>query len=284
MKFLFSSLLVILTLSTIWAQADDVILPLDTRNARQGRLYFYWGWNFSEYTRSDILFEGNDYAFVLSDVKAFDRQSDFELDVYLNPGTITIPQYNFRIGYYINDHYDISFGIDHMKYVMQANQVVKISGNIATGDSTYDGGYNNEYIKLSPDFLKFEHTDGLNYVNFAIRRTDNLYMYKFIKVNLTEGIGAGFLLPKTNTTLLNFERYDDFHLSGFGLDAAVGLNLMFWDIFFVQSELKGGYINMPSIRTTALETDKASQDFWFAQINIVFGASIDLAKKDKPKK
>ena len=282
MKFLFSSFL-ILSSVLLNAQNSETVLPIDTRNARQGRLYFYWGWNYSEYTNSDIRFQGSDYDFTLEDVRAFDRQTDFDADVYFNPGTFTTPQYNFRLGYYINDHYDISFGIDHMKYVMQNNQVVKISGNINTGDSIYDGSYNDDDIKLSPDFLKFEHTDGLNYVNFAIRRTDNLYTHQFFKVNLTEGIGAGFLLPRTNTTLMSNERYDEFHLSGFGVDAMVGVNLMFWDVFFIQSELKGGYINMPSIRTTIIETDKASQDFWYAQVNIVFGASIDIQKKKRAK-
>ena len=28
---------------------------------------------------------------------------------------MTIPQYNFRLGYYLNDHWNVSLGIDHMK-------------------------------------------------------------------------------------------------------------------------------------------------------------------------
>ena len=42
--------------------------------------------------------------------------------------------------------------------------------------------------------------------------------------------------------------------------------------FLVQSELKGGYINMSNIRTTMDEADSASQSFWFYQVNMVFGA------------
>jgi hypothetical protein len=40
---------------------------------------------------------------------------------------MTIPQTNFRIGYFINDHYSIALGVDHMKYVAQ-NQVANITG------------------------------------------------------------------------------------------------------------------------------------------------------------
>lgn len=35
---------------------------------------------------------------------------------------MTIPQYNLRFGYYLNEKYQITLGVDHMKYVMKAFQ------------------------------------------------------------------------------------------------------------------------------------------------------------------
>jgi hypothetical protein len=64
-------------------------------------------------------------------------------------------------------------------------------------------------------------------------------------LNLIEGIGVGLLYPKTNSMLLGKERHDDFHVSGYGVSAKVGLNITFYKHFFIQTELKGGYINMP---------------------------------------
>ena len=246
----------------------------------KGSLYFYWGWNLDSYTRSDIHFKGEGYDFTLKDVAAADRQSPFEADVYLNPGTATIPQYNFRIGYFINDHYNISVGIDHMKYVMIQDQVVKISGHIDSAISYYGGDYHNENIQLKSDFLSYEHTDGLNYINAEIRRMDEVFHWRKISINLTEGIGAGILLPKTNAKLLENERHDEFHLSGFGVGAVAGLNITFFNHLYIQSEVKGGYINMPDVLTTASEKDKASQSFFFSQINILFGATFNLGNKD----
>jgi len=49
------------------------------------------------------------------------------------------------------------------------------------------------------------------------------------------------------------------------------VNVTFWDHFFIQSEFKGGFINMPDIRTTNNPSDRASQNFWFTQWNWVFG-------------
>ncbi len=167
----------------------------------------------------------------MKDVVAADRQSDFSIDAYLNPTVMTIPQYNFRIGYYFKDNWDISFGIDHMKYVMKNYQTVKISGEINTGRSNYDGSYDNDDILLNEDFLKFEHTDGLNYLNIELRHTDNILDKNRVQINLIEGLGSGILFPKTNTTLWGADRYDEFHLAGYGIGAILGVNFTFFQWF-----------------------------------------------------
>jgi hypothetical protein len=267
-------LFIILTSQIGFSQTENVIKGVN----HKGDFYLYWGWNWGWYSRSDIHFKGADYDFTLDNVIANDRQTAFDYDVYLNPSNISIPQFNFRMGYFISNHYNISLGIDHMKYVMQPGQPVTINGNISTG-SAYDGVYSDDIINLEEDFLKFEHTDGLNYVNIEMRRFDELIDWNKVKVNLTEGAGIGFLYPRTNTTLLNKERYDDFNLAGYGFSAVFGVNISFYKYFFIQSELKGGFIHMPDIRTTMSTDDKADQHFFFGQANILFGATFNLLRK-----
>ena len=256
---------------------------LSDHNSQKGKMYFYWGWNRSLYSKSDITFTGADYGFEIKNVIAKDRQSVFGADPYLNPARATIPQYNFRLGYFISNHWDISFGIDHMKYVVQDYQTVKISVFDDSPLTPYEGVYNDYDISTTSDFLLFEHTDGLNYINLGIRRSDNIVALDWVAFNLTEGIGAGALYPKTNTTLFRKERYDEFHWSGYSFDVMVGINAKFFDVFFIQSELKGGYVNMPNIRTTNSTDDKASQSFFFGQINILFGGIIHLSPNSKRK-
>ncbi|ADX67180.1 MULTISPECIES: hypothetical protein [Weeksella] len=246
----------------------------------KGKFFVYWGWNHAQFGKSDIRFVGKDYDFTLDRVAAHDRQTTFSLK-YFNPGKMTIPQYNFRLGYFYHDNWNVSFGIDHMKYVMDQDQIVNMNGNIHNG-SAFDGDYHHVSKKLTKDFLTFEHTDGLNYANIELRRFDNLVYFPILKnkkgidVNLTEGIGAGILYPKTNTQLMGQERYDEFHLAGFGTGLMVGINFTFWDYFFIQTEIKGGYIRMNDIRTTADKSDKAKQSIWYSQQNIVFGAIIPV--------
>lgn len=258
-----------------FSQTEGYVQPQKFTAQNKGKIYVYWGGNRDFYTNSNIHFKGENYDFTLNDVKAHDKPKGWHVD-YVNPARMTIPQTNLRVGYFITDKYNISLGVDHMKYVMYNDKTVGYSGNYpdrgSYGEAVSDGN-----ILLTEDFLKFEHTDGLNYVNIEFSRVDDFSKYLGIRdtdkvqFNFTGGIGAGVLYPKTNSTLMNKDRHDDFHISGYGISAKVGLNITFWKYIFVQTELKGGYINMGDIRTTHSSVDKASQSFLFGETVIAVG-------------
>jgi hypothetical protein len=272
--FLFSAFLIILFTNTTIAQEKTTIQDRYTSH-NKGKFFISWGGNRESYSKSDITFRGKDYNFTLENVQAHDKPKGWHVD-YINPARMTIPQTNFRMGYFINDHYSVAIGVDHMKYVMTQNKAVNIHGYYPNPGS-YDELLPNNQVLLTPEFLTFEHTDGLNYVNTEFSRHDDISsIFKIkntdkIQVNLTEGVGFGLLYPKTNTKLLGKERHDDFHVSGYGTSLKAGLNITFFKYFYIQGELKGGYINMQDIRTTKSSDDTASQDFFFFQRIIAFG-------------
>ncbi|MDG1264255.1 MAG: hypothetical protein P8N57_06635 [Flavobacteriaceae bacterium] len=255
--------------------------PSDRNSLSKNNLYIYWGWNWSAYSGSNIEFNGDNHAFTLADVTAQDRPSSFSAKTYLHPLHITSPQYNVRVGYFFKDRWDISFGVDHMKYVVDQNQTVVASGFINGTGTRYDGNYDNSPVVIESGFLELEHTDGLNYVNLEIRKHTQLM--KFGKFDLNGQLGGGFggYYPKTDASLLNFERNDHWHWAGFGIHFVSGLNLTFLQRFFIQTEFKGGYINLPDIKTTSRSGDGAKQKFMFSQINILFGGTINLNTKKK---
>lgn len=92
----------------------------------------------------------------MENVDAKDKPKPFGI-YYFKVDEITIPQTNFRIGYFFKENYTVSIAVDHMKYVMSNNQTLKINGNINKGGA-FDGVYNNDDIVLTSDFLLFEHT------------------------------------------------------------------------------------------------------------------------------
>ncbi|MFV8361333.1 hypothetical protein [Flavobacterium sp. LS1P3] len=272
--FLFSAFLIILFTNTTIGQEKKIIQDRYTSH-NKGKFFVSWGGNRDSYSKSDVTFRGKDYNFTLENIQAHDKPKGWHVD-YINPSRMTIPQTNFRLGYFINDHYSVAIGVDHMKYVMTQDKAVNIDGYYPNPGS-YNELLPNNQVLLTEEFLLYEHTDGLNYVNSEFSRHDDISsIFKIentdkIQVNLTEGIGFGLLYPKTNTTLLGKERHDDFHVSGYGTSLKAGLNVTFFKHFYIQGELKGGYINMQDIRTTQSSEDSASQDFFFFQRIIAVG-------------
>ncbi len=285
MKTRYSSLLLFFIVIQIFSQ--NKVSNEESINSRKGKFFASWGWNRDSYSKSDITFKGNDFDFTLHNVKADDKPNPFGIK-FFSPGDVTLPQTNYRLGYFFKDNYNVVIGADHMKYVMRQNQSVKINGNINTGNYTYngtnynyDGTYHDSQIVLTDDFLKFEHTDGLNYIYAGVNRFDNFNKLLHIntnkfEVNLEEGVDVGVLYPKTNTTILGNTRYDEFHIAGYGFGLNTGLNLVFYKHFFLQTTFKLGYINMPDIRITKDTSEKAKQHFWFHETIYSFGYRFNL--------
>ena len=277
---LYTTFLVLLLSNSANAQEDIKIQDKYTAH-NKGKFFVSWGGNRESFSKSDVTFKGKDYNFTIENMKAEDKPKGWHID-YVNPARMTIPQTNFRMGYFISDHYSVAIGVDHMKYVMTQDQTANVTGSInlpvTDAGSIHNGVYNNSPVNFTDEtFLAYEHTDGLNYVNTEVSRHDDIsHLFGLpnidkVQINITEGVGLGVLYPKTNTTLLGKERHDDFHVSGYGTSLKAGLNITFFKHFYIQGELKGGYINMQDIRTTQSSEDSASQDFFFFQRIIAVG-------------
>ncbi|MHB8259062.1 MAG: hypothetical protein ACYDEC_02235 [Bacteroidia bacterium] len=269
---------------------------------RKGNLIFYWGYNRSAYSHSNINFRGDGYNFTINNISASDEQTPLST-TYINPGTISVPQYNLRAAYYINDKTYISVGIDHMKYTIN-KQVTRLTGTITKDNNNGKniGTYNNTEVlvgdggesgggsvidALPKGFVgEFEHCDGLNDVSFEIGRLEQLWLSKNSKnaLSVVGGVGAGMVVPDTDADVLGYPPKHDmeqnkkaFHLAGYSVSAAMGLQLDFFKRFFLLARVKAGYINLPDINTTTTG-GKASQHFCFVEPMMVAGYTISLAK------
>lgn len=252
----------------------------DSSLTKKGKIFLFWGWNTAAYSDSDIHFKGNGYDFTLKSVSAHDRITPFTFKDYFAPDSWTIPQTNARIGYFVKDNVAVVLGLDHMKYVMDQNQTVGFEGHIS--DPTYANMIQpGSAVNLTNEqFLTFEHTDGLNYINVGVEKYQNILNKKGFDIEFAYGAGVGALFPKSNVKLFGNERSDRFHLAGFGADARASFNAIFANHIMLRLEGKIGYINMPDIKTTLNnKPDKASQDFMFAQANLGIGYIFGFKKK-----
>ncbi len=247
----------------------------------KGEMFLYWGYNRSSYTNSDIHFRSDSYNFTLHSVVARDRPTRFDTKTYFNIELFTIPQYNYRVGYFITDNIAMSIGLDHLKYVMRDNQYVSITGRIDKEASTvYAGNYQNEEVLVGTDFLQFEHSDGLNFASI-----DAEYYYAIPKLQFKNGGGVygiggvalGAYIPKTKINLFNNNVDNAFHLAGFG--GAVNLKLRVYPIkhLFLSFDTRAGWAFLPDILVDGGEA-RASQNFGWTQFAIQLGGQFPLKR------
>jgi hypothetical protein len=251
----------------------------------KGNFYTYWGYNRSFFSKSDIHFISDHYDFTLNDVTASDRPTSFSLDNYFNPKNISIPQYCFRFGYFITDRIQLSFGMDHMKYVVDQNQKVTIKGKIgAQNPAKFIGSYTNDTILIEKGFLEFEHTNGLNLVtvqaDYAIPICHLLNNKMRLKWNV--GIGGVWVGTKTDVKLFTEGIDNDHHLAGYSGTIQTGPRIEFWKCMFIDFQVKAGYMSLQDVFIENESAPKrANQNFSFWSYYGDIGIHIPIKKKFK---
>lgn len=239
-------------------------------------MYIQWGYNTEWYTKSNIHFTmPNGNNFTLHHAKAMDRP---DMDaIYKEPLDVSIPQYNYRIGFYLNRKHSraIELNFDHAKYIVTDWQTVKVTGNIngvaVNGDST-----------LNPQtFLHFEHTDGANWLHFNYVQQQNLVMKMHSKSPLLSFVwkaGAGINIPRTDFTWQGDRLNNDFHIAGYNISAEAGLRLYPLKKIFFEFTGKSGYVKYLNAlsNSNAIKGIRARHSFGYFELIGTLGYDINF--------
>lgn len=243
------------------------------------RVFLQWGYNRAQFSTSDIRFTGPGYDFTLQEVVAKDRPEPFTFNGYFNPKYLWIPQYNYRAGWFPNERWSLSIGLDHMKYVMVQGQAVDCTGNLGL-----EGGrprsVGSGRLELTPDVLAYEHTDGLNLLSVEAdhylrlwHSTNGLHALYF-----TPGVFAGPVIPRTDVRLFGEGLNNRFHLAGYGTGVQAGIFALVHDRIFIRARVHAGFINLPDVLTTGTADERAKQHFYFIEEQVVLGVLIGRGK------
>ncbi len=239
-------------------------------------MYIQWGYNKEWYSKSNIHFKlSNGDNFTLVHAKAKDKP-DIE-GIWQAPLDISIPQYNYRLGFYLNKKHSkaIEINFDHIKYVVTDGQTVKVNGTIngkpVDADST-----------LNPaTFLHFEHTDGGNLLHINYVQQHTLLMNKKNTrplVNYIWKAGAGINIPRTDFTYKGNRLNNNFHIAGFNFGAEAGARYYFAKHWFAEATGKTGYVNYLSalVNTTTDVGNRAYHHFVYFEVIGLVGYDINF--------
>jgi hypothetical protein len=192
-----------------------VILPFfsvaqNQKTYEKGELYFSWGYNDEWYTRSNVHISqpslGN--AFTFENIRGIDHPGWNE---GLFNEALSIPQYNYRLGYIFNEAKGLGFEInfDHTKFIFSdQNAHIKGTLNGHPVDSTIAFSQQNGFYY----FLN----NGANFLLFNIVKRWHLYRAPSgkLKVDLLGKAGIGPVIPHVQNSLFGHPNDQGFQFGG----------------------------------------------------------------------
>ncbi len=252
---------------TVFAQKNERLLK---------GMYIQWGYNREAYTKSTIRFDlANGDKFTVHNAKAHDKP-DFD-DIKRSPLEISLPQYNYRMGFYLNDKRtkSIELNFDHIKYVVTDFQTAHVTGKI--GGQQVDG----DSVLNPSTFLHLEHTDGGNLLHLNYVQQNTVLRTKGTKrplVNTIWKAGAGINIPRTDFTYHGDEFNNYFHIAGYNVSVEAGARLYPLKHLFLEATGKTGYARYINAlaNTKALKGNRVHHGFGYVEGIVTLGYDINF--------
>ena len=195
----------------------------------EGEWYFSFGVNKEYYAPTDIhVSQGNlGRDFTVHDVHAHDEP---DMSGLLS-GDLFGPQYNIRIGRFINKNWAVELSFDHTKYTVTDGQVANITGTgVANGPTTLNAA----------TFQYFLH-NGAN--NLMINGVYRKALYG--EINETNSLaflgkfGAGIMVPHVDNTI--FGQGNQAIVGQKTLSNAIGIHNGWWQYGGWTTGVEGGF-------------------------------------------
>lgn len=243
---------------------------------RKGEFYFSWGYNTEWYTHSNIRINqpelGNYYLF--NHVRAHDHKG---WDDGLFSKALTIPQYNYRLGYFFNKEKGLAFEInfDHTKYIF-ADQNVRITGTVGGSAKPVDSviafnAANGYYYYLN---------NGANFLLFNIVKRWKLYKLpnEKIKIDILGKAGIGPVIPHVENSFNYNKNNPDFQFGGWNTGIEGAIKATFFNTVFIEFSNKIDYARYAHLH---IYKGKARQAFGTYELILNLGFTFPAGKKIK---
>lgn len=262
-----------LTMHTPQATAQNSTLSKQFQPGKKGEFYASWGYNKEWYTASSIHVKqpslGNDYKFVK--VLATDKPG-------WNEGifnkAISIPQYNYRVGYFFKDNWAFEINFDHTKYQVKPDQLLHIKGTI--DNKPVDDFEPNTDHRI----LAYQLNNGANFLLFNLVHRKQLTNFNTNWFNLSLLLkgGVGIVIPHVENTIYGESNDAGFQFGGFAIggEAAVRATLFKYGFLEYCNKLVGArYYNLK------VHEGRASQTFGCYEMIANIGVSFPIKSSAK---
>lgn len=218
--------------------------PKKKKFVSNGSAYLSWGYNREWYTFSDIHISqpslNNDYTF--EHVRAHDHPGWTD---HLLQKALTIPQYNYRIGYFFNEDqtWGMEINFDHTKFVVTQGHDVRVKG-------TLNGREVDTVVNTAHNVLNYQLNNGANFLEFNMVRKLKLLdvFHSRFRLDCLLKAGAGPVIPHVENTIFGMKNKPHFQFGGWNADADVSFRATFFKHVFLEYANKGVYARYSHLR------------------------------------
>ena len=255
------------------------VFAQEKKKERKGEFYFSWGYNKEWYTRSNVRVMqpglGNDYKFV--GIEGHDHPGWNEGLFHL---ALSIPQYNYRIGYIFDKKHGLGWEInfDHTKFIF-ADQNAHVVGKL-----------NNRQVDTSIAFNKLNGyyyylNNGANFLLFNLTKRWNFYQDKKNNFKL-DGFAKGGIGPVIPHVENQFgytpdstkERNDPhFQLGGWNIGAEAAIRATFFKTIYLEYANKLDFASYSGLR---IYEGRARQSFGTYEMILNLGVTFPMGHRE----
>jgi hypothetical protein len=262
--FTFAIVLCSMTPHFLFAQKKDT--------KRKHEIYFSWGYNGEWYTHSTIHISqpalANDYQ--LNSITAHDHPGWNE---GLFTKQITVPQFNVRFGYVINEEKGWIFELnyDHPKFIVN------------DGNWRLTGKLNNRPVDTTIAFSQangFHYflNNGANFFLFDIVKRHHLFKShdENFKLDLLGKFGVGFTVPHVDNELFGNSNTAHFQLGGWDTGIEAAIRTTFYKHIYLEYGNKLDYARYSGLK---IYEGTAHQAFGTYEMMLSLGLDFGVGKK-----
>jgi hypothetical protein len=240
---------------------------------RKGEFYFSWGYNKEWYTRSNVTIDQPSLGalYTLHNVSSHDHPG-WDEGLFSLP--ISVPQYNYRLGYFFNRKKGWGFEInfDHTKHIIQDGQSMRISGmrNGKTIDSSI--------VFSEANGFYYYLNNGANFLLFNIVKRWNSYENRNgnIRLDILAKAGIGPVIPHVQNSLFGQANEPGFQIGGWNMGFEAGFRGTFFKHLYLEFTNKIDYASYSGL---SVYKGTASQSFGTYELILSLGFTIQGGKK-----
>jgi hypothetical protein len=265
-------IIVLVSILFFCAASPLIILAQKKEIKRKHEIYFSWGYNAEWYTHSTIHISqpslGNNYTF--NSITARDHPGWNE---GLFSEAITVPQFNVRFGYVINEEKGWIFELnyDHPKFIVN------------DGNLHLTGTLNNRQVDTT---IAFNQNNGFHYF---LNNGANFFLFDIVKrlhilktsdenfkLDFLGKFGVGFTLPHVENELFGKANVSHFQLGGWNTGLEAAIRTTFYKHFYLEYANKVDYARYSGL---TLYEGTAHQSFGTYEMILSLGFDFAAGKK-----